>query len=190
MVARSDDHLQPGQPMRLPTFRLALLGLAFTLACGDDTGPGHPPLSFTAKLDGLAWPSDTAVAIAFGAATDTALSVAAVRSVSAAEEQQISFVLHGFSGTGSDSLGDSTFAGVGAFAISQVSGGVITATTIYRTIAAAPGTVTITRLNRADSTVSGSFAFETALSPDTAPHRQITGSFTIRLEFIPVFVGP
>lgn len=176
--------------MRHSALRLGLLGLAFTLACGDDTGPGHQTVSFIAQVNGISWPSDTAVAIAFGAPADTALSVAAVRTVSAAEEQQISFVLHGFSGTGSDTLGDSTFAGVGAFAISQVSGGVVTGSTIYRTMASAPGTVTITRLNRADSTVSGSFAFETALTPDTAPHRQVTGSFTIRLEFIPVFVGP
>ncbi len=176
--------------MRLSALRLGLLGLAFTLACGDDTGPGHHALSFTAQVDGLSWPSDTAIAIAFGAPTDTTLAVTAVRTVSAAEEQQISFSVHGFSGTGSDSLGDSTFAGIGAFAISQVSGGVITGTKIYRTIASAPGTLTITRVSRSDSTVSGSFAFETALTPDTAPHRQVAGSFTLRLGFVQVFPVP
>jgi hypothetical protein len=116
--------------------------------------------------------------------------VTAVRSVSAAEEQQISFSLHGFSGSGQATLGDSTAVGIGSFAISQINGGMVVATTVYRTIAAIPGAVTISRLNRSDSTVSGSFAFEAALTPDTAPHRQLRGSFVLRLGFVEVFPPP
>lgn len=176
--------------MRIFALRLTLLSLALTLACGDDTGPSDRAPVFAARLDAQSWPSDTALAIAFGAPAETTLSVTAARTVSPAQEQEISLALHGFTGPGMAPLGDSTAAGIGSFAILQISGGVVTATTVYRSLASVPGTVTITRLNRADSTVSGTFAFEAALTPDTAPHRHIAGSFTLRLGFVQVFPAP
>lgn len=164
--------------------------MLLSLACGDGDGPGAGGPFYSVRVNGQAWPSDTAIAMAFGATSDTTLSVAAGRIVSATQEQDITVSLHGFSGTGQAVLGDSTMQGIGSFAILQFAGGVFVAAKVYRSLASAPGSITVTRVDRADSTVSGHFAFEAALSPDTAPHQHISGSFTLRLAFTPVFTVP
>jgi Family of unknown function (DUF6252) len=163
---------------------------ALSLACGDGGGPNTTALIFDARLDNQPWPADTAVAFAFGAPTDTTLSVAGGRILSPTEEQEISLSLHGFTGTGQVALGDSTAPGIAAFSISQTSGGVVLSTQVYRSLAASPGYIHITSINRQDSIVAGTFAFEAALKPDTAPHRSLSGSFRLRLGFVPVYVVP
>lgn len=158
------------------------------LACSDGSGPSQTLLQLRAAVDNVPWAVDTAGAFAFGAPTDTTLAITAVRTVSAAEEQQISFSVHGFTGQGQFTLADPGSEGVGAFSVSRIAGGVVQSTTVYLTHASPAGTVTITHLDRTDSTVAGTFAFEAALTPDTAPHRHVTGSFRLRLAFVPVFV--
>jgi Family of unknown function (DUF6252) len=172
------------------TRRVAVSLLALCLACGDSAGPAVSTLAFDAQLDNQPWRADTAVAIAFGAPTDTTLAVAGSRLLSPTEAQEITLSLPDFRGPGRFALADSTGPGVAAFSISQISGGVVLATQVYHSQAASPGYVLVTSLNRQDSTVAGTFAFEAALIPDTATHRHVSGSFRLRLGFVPVFTVP
>ena len=77
-----------------------------------------------------------------------------------------------------------------AFTVSQISGGVLVFSIVYRTHASPAGSLTIISIDRADSTVAGRFAFEAALTPDTAPHRHVSGTFRLRLGFVPVYTIP
>ena len=188
---RSTHFTQSGvNPMSSIRGQILVLAVSASLACGDGGGPDNTDLHFSGTVDNAPWVEDTAVAIAFGALTDTTLSLTAVRTVSSAEEQGITLSVHGFTGKGQVPLADTNSIAVAAFTVSQISGGVLVSSIVYRTHASPAGSLTITSIDRADSTVAGRFAFEAALTPDTAPHRHVSGTFRLRLGFVPVYTIP
>lgn len=175
-------------PQLRPSDLLTALGLALAAACGDSAGPGNPgALEFTATLDGVVWTADTATAIAFASPTDTTLSIAGVRRVSANEAHEVTLVLRSLGPVGHYPLGDSTSHAIAAFGVSQISGGMVTSSIVYWSGMQVPGSLSITTLSRTDSTVSGSFTFEAATKPDTAQHRRLSGHFRIRYSLVQVY---
>jgi hypothetical protein len=142
---------------------------------------------FAGTLDGASWIADTAVSIASGSSADTTLVISGVRRVSAQEEQQITLVLRGLGPPGQYQLADTAGQAVAAFTVSQTAGGTLVSTVVYWSEARNPGSLSITEVDRTDSVVTGRFAFEAAMAPESAPHRHVSGHFRIRFVFQSVY---
>ena len=164
--------------------------IAATLVLGCDSGGPSTSgdFSFTATLDGAPWVADTGIALAFAAPTDTSLTISAARRVSPTEEQEITVFLMQYGRLGQSALGDAAAPGMGAFSITQISNDSATGFVSYLTDAREPGLVSITAINRADSTISGTFAFTASTHPDTIAHRRVTGYFRVRYSMQTVII--
>jgi hypothetical protein len=188
--ARPADRRNAAPPEERSSVRPAVLGslcliLAAGLACGDSGGPDlDGPVFFTGTLDGSAWAGDTVVATL---TSSTALSITGARVASADEEQEITLFLSGFGQTGTFVLAGGPTAGVAALSVLKIGNNTVTAISTYLSSAAAPGELRITGISTKDSVVTGSFLFEAAAVPDTAPHRHVSGRFRVRYRTLVVY---
>lgn len=158
---------------------LATLGILALMSagCSDSGGPDlSGPAFFTGTLDGVSWVGDTTVAILSGGST---LSITGARLVSATEEQDITLSLQGF-GPGIYMLADQSGPAVAALTVMHVDNHILTSMSTYLSSSQHPGELRITGISTSDSVVTGSFAFEAAAQPDTAPHHHISGGFRVR----------
>jgi hypothetical protein len=128
------------------------------------------------------------VGIAYASPTDTTLILSGVRQLLDGDEHSITIVLHGFGAEGRRALADSASPAFAAYAISEFDGVSLVPSVTYWTTAAAPGILTLRSLQRDDSLVAGTFAFE-ARAPGVAS-RRIAGEFHVKYYVQPVYTLP
>jgi hypothetical protein len=139
-------------------------------------------------LDGVPWVPDTGAAILFGSQCDSTLVLGASRQITPEDAEDITLVVYQFRGATSVSLRDTATVAYGAFSLTHWPDGQLPTSESYWTWSQRPGTLTIQRVTRTDNIVSGSFAFEGALSPSYLSQRRVTGQFRVRYVFQPVYV--
>jgi hypothetical protein len=155
---------------------------------GDTLGASGEALPrFAATLDGIPWTADTAFAVVYASANDSTLTISGGRQAGPDQVQQVTLVLQGFSAAGRFQLADTSSSGIGAFSDARTTGGVLLSNVVYWSLSPSPGSLTLSAIDRTDSTLAGSFSFEAATNPDTTTHRRISGSFRVRYVLTPVY---
>lgn len=175
--------------MKCPRY-LGLLAL-FTVstACGDGEGPNlHGEPDFSAVVNGAKWTPDTAIGILYGSICDTTLFVAALRSVSPQDDEELILDMRRFPGPGTSALSDTSTGSFALFSRTHTVPGALPTTQSYWSTSTSPGRLTIYGLTTSDSLITGSFTFKAVAIPDTAPPYILSGQFRVRYTFQQVYV--
>ncbi|HUL04546.1 MAG TPA: hypothetical protein VLV16_15095 [Gemmatimonadales bacterium] len=155
---------------------LALTGALLVLTeCGQPEGPsasGHP--FFTATLDGATWVADFSDGFMLGSST----VISGRRYVSPQETEDIWIQIAGPPSVGKFALRGLFSPATGFFSKQTI--GAPSLPLPYLSSDANPGVASVDGVNRSDSLIAGTFAFEAAQIPDTGAHHVLSGAFLVR----------
>ena len=170
-----------------PLYRWLSAALILTVAACSDAGPSTDAEYFTATLDGASWPVDTAVSLVYATLCDTSSMVAAPRGRIAEQLELLSIYFRHYPAVGQYVLGDSSSGTFATFSTGPTTPGPRGARLYWFTGADSPGTLHINTVDQSDSVLTGTFAFNAATIPDTAPHHHLAGQFKVRFSLLQVF---
>ncbi len=171
-----------------PLYRWLSAALILAVAACSDAGPSTDAEYFTATLDGASWPVDTAVSLVYATLCDTSSLVAAPRGLIAQQLELLSIYFRHYPAVGQYVLGDSSSGTFATFSTGPTTPGPRGPRVAWYSLGDSPGTLHISAVDRSDSVLTGTFAFDAATIPDTAPRHHLAGRFKVRFTLQPVYV--
>ena len=170
-----------------PLSRWIAAALIVAVAACSDAGPSTDAEYFTATLDGARWPVDTAVSLSYATLCDTSSLVAAPRGLIAERLELLSIYFRHYPAVGQYVLGDSSTGTFATFSTGPTTPGPRGARLYWFTGADSPGTLHINAVDRSDSVLTGTFAFDAATIPDTGVRHHLAGQFKVRFSLQQVY---